>query len=136
MNINQFVNNSHIAPALIHGVVDQVGGWESFQEIARDVSNYGADSGYSGFIYYSETVEFAEIYQGPIMRLVRDMADEFGTNWLDLIESFGCIDLQAHEIADILAGNDDDNKTQLFNALAWFALEEVSRAYVDFSGGE
>ena len=45
-------------PRLSRLVSAQVGGKDELLSIAKNVVNYGADSGFSGFIYYSETVKF------------------------------------------------------------------------------
>lgn len=49
----------HGEPELAQAVIDNFGDDESFVQSAPDVANYGIDGGYSGFIYYSDTVPFA-----------------------------------------------------------------------------
>ena len=44
---------------LTTAVIEQLGGRdENTDQTMRDIMNHGADGGFSGFIYYSDTVEF------------------------------------------------------------------------------
>lgn len=134
MTKTQFCNEfSHAA--LASAVIRQCGGWDSFKEMASDVSNHGADGGFHGFIYYTETVKFAKANQQSIMEMARDMANDFGTpGAISLVAGFNCLrdmKLTGDDVASVLCGFDKENATQVYNALAWFALEEVSRRYVD-----
>ena len=133
--LKSFTAQSNIPAALVRAVVRQSGGWDSFRDMAADVSNHGADSGFSGFCYHSETVKFAKTNRENIMSMARDMANNMGTpGAMSLVAGFNCLrdmQLTGDDVAGVLCGYDKENDTQVYNALAWFALEEVSRAYSD-----
>lgn len=133
ITMKAFIENSHVDASLIRAVVRQIGGWESFKETAQDVANHGADAGFSGFIYHSETVPFAKRNKKAILEYAKQLAHDIGDgNWLDLIAGFNCIKIEASEVARAYYDPRSEDRTQVFNALAWFALEEVARAYIDF----
>lgn len=83
----------------------------------RDVYEHGADSGFSGFIYYTETGRFYNRHKHAIWQLLEQAADELGENVLVMISQFNVShgDLATFE-----------------NALVWFALEHVARMFVDY----
>ena len=131
--IKQFCNESHINATLIRAVVRQAGGFESFREMADDVTNHGANSGFHGFIYYAETVKFAKANKAAIIEMARQMADDLGESGpIALITGFNCLKGESQDsVADGIYNPRSDNAKNVLNALAWFALEEVSRSYVD-----
>jgi hypothetical protein len=130
-----FIEASSVDASLIRAVVRQVGGWDSFREMASDVANHGAGSGFSGFTYYSDTVSFAKRNKSAILDYAKSMAQDIGEpGAYSLIAGFTCLkdlSLGADGIAEAINMRGHEDETQVFNALAWFALEEVSRAYVD-----
>jgi len=138
---SDFINNSSINGDLINAVVDQMGGWESFIESAQDVANYGIDSGFTGFIYTRDTVEFFIKNRRAISQLAKDMADDFGQNVMDMVCGFNCIkdtseemkEAVAHCVYGVTLTDEDDT---VANALAWFAGEEVCRSFSDWSDNE
>ena len=96
----------------------------------HDIANHGIDGGFTGFIYYSDTIEFAEDNKADILQLARDMADDFGLDGAySLIASFGCLgdSYTADSVADAVNDPDHEDYTQVMNALSWFAAEEVAR---------
>ena len=101
----------------------------------RDIVNHGIDGCFSGFIYYSDTIAFFKKNRAAIVELVRDMAREFGQDPIEFVASFNCLqpaDFETREeIARALYGRIKADDTQVPNALAWFAAEEVSRLMVD-----
>lgn len=133
--IKQFAAQSHINESLIRAVVRQVGGWEAFQQTAQDVTNHGAAGGFVGFTYYNDTVKFAESHKSAIIEMAKKMADDLGESGAySLIAGFNCLrdmGMSADSVADAIYSKKHDDHTQVFNALAWFALEEVSRSYAD-----
>ena len=60
----------------------------SLSQIAADVSNYGAAGGFCGFIYYCDTVKFAEKNGVIIRAALKETADQLGMGWLEVITSF------------------------------------------------
>ena len=101
------------------------------EENAADICEHGAASGFSGFTYYSDTWEFANKYRASIIELLKDQAAEFGMDWLELLCSFNCLkDYTSAEIAEGLFDTKSDMNTYVYNALAWYALEEAARDHI------
>ena len=137
LNMKTLIANSSIHATLIRAVVENMGGWESFKESAQDVVNHGASCGFGNFIYYTDTVAFTAKNRKAIAELAAQQAAEFGdSSEIEMILSFSCLqhdDLTISDIARALYGRltDDDKKTTIYNALAWYALEEAAQAYCD-----
>lgn len=131
--IKQFAEKSHVDASLIRAVVRQIGGWEEFKDHAEDVCDHGASGGFSGFTYYSDTVAFTKRNKAAILDFCKQYADDFDNSGvIDLIASFRGMKGETQEdIADGLYNPRSDNRTTVYNILAWFALEEVARAYCD-----
>lgn len=116
--------------------------------VLRDVYNHGANTGWHGFTYYTDTVDFVKRNRPAIMGLVRDWAEETGQDPVDFIMSFNCFrhakadgdEMPLREAAGrfVYGGHyrEDDkcDSLAIYNALAWFALEETARALTE--GGE
>ncbi len=116
---------------LITAVAKQMGGMAELRGHASDICNYGASGGVSGFIYYTDTVAFATRNHALIMELLNNCSDEMGVNALELLNGFVCFkDIEEHEIFDGLINKNSNDRTTVYNGLAWFALEEVAR-YID-----
>lgn len=130
--IEELKENSNTDANLIEAVVDQFGGWESFVECAEDVTKHGIAGGFGGFVYYNDTVGFTESNLDSILEMAKEMADSFGSdNIFTMISDFNCLDESPEEVAEAIYSSDSDNRTHVFNALAWFAGEEVCRSYTD-----
>lgn len=131
--IKQFAENSNIPESLIRAVIRQFGGWESFKESYKDVVRHGIDGGFHGFIYHKDTVAFAKCNKESILWLCKDWAEQLGEGGIiSFISTFGCLKGETQEdIADGLYNPKSENQTLIYNALAWFAAEEVCRAYDD-----
>ena len=134
-SIKEFAKQSNIQESLIRAVIRQMGGFESFKQSAEDVVNIGADCGFSGFIYYTDTVRFFNNNRADIVNMAKEMADQIDEGVLEMVQSFNCLgkDYSLDEIGQTLYGSKRDVNTQIANALAWFALEEVCRSYVYIS---
>lgn len=131
--LKKFVAESHIPEKLIRGVVRQIGGWESFTNYARDVYDHGAAGGFTGFTYYADTVPFAWRHRDEIMDLAKELSDDIGESMFKMIAGFVTFSWQytEGEIAEAIYNRKSENRDTILNALAWFALEEVCRSYVD-----
>lgn len=131
MLLKELIESTAIPPALVRAVVNQIGGWESFQERAPDIANNGINGGFSGFIYYVDTLKFVRRNRAKIAQLAEEQAHEHEMGALEMIQGFNCLrtDYTVSEIGKCLYGRGDD--TQILNALAWYAGEEVARAYCD-----
>ena len=131
-SLKAFCAESHLPESFIRATVKQAGGWDSFREMAADVTNHGADGGFHGFIYYTDTVRFAERNQESLLQACRDMASDLGEGGAySLIAGFNCLKSDADTVADAINSKRYEDHDTVMNALAWFALEEVSRAYAD-----
>ena len=131
MELNQFIAKSHINAPMIRAVVRQSGGWEAFTGMAEEITNHGVDGGFHGWIYHAETVPFAKRNKGQILALASTLADDFGESMLAMIAGFNCIKTTPEVIAEAIYNPRSSERTQVFNALAWFAAEEVARSYCD-----
>lgn len=158
LTAKQVAEHSGISERLIRGVLRQLGGGQDAWDSLRDAANHGADAGFCGFTYYSDTVGFFKQYRKDIAALAEQQASDCGENVSEMVASFGCLsgqelhelrakhrysEIPSHERQQALAeylpsinrclyggriSSDDDI---VANALAWFALEEVGRAAED-----
>ena len=133
MNLKSFIEKSNLPEDLIRQVVRQIGGWDSFKEHAHDVERYCASGGFSGFIYYTDTCRFYAVNRAAILEAVRDMCDGLGEEPIQFVRSFNCLDATESEVGLTLYGSKKQHDTQVANALAWFALEEVARSFEDLT---
>jgi hypothetical protein len=117
------LNNAKLAAV----VSRQVGGKEALSEMYKDVCGHGADSVFSGFIYYSETVEFYRRAKKLIIDALENDASDQGVSVIDLVKSFNCIkgDYSSREIAIALYGRYTSDLDVVYNCLAWYALEKI-----------
>ncbi len=132
MNMTDFADSTAI-PSLTRAVIRQMGGWASFKESAPDVANHGIDGGFHGFIYYTDTMQFANKNKDDLDELLSSDAQEFGFDSVPaFIQSFRCVgtDWSQDEIARALYGKKRDHTTVL-NAIAWYAAEAVCHNYAD-----
>jgi hypothetical protein len=143
LTLKQLIEKSgHINPKLIRATVAQFGGWERFTESAADVTNHGINGGFGGFVYCSETCKFFTKNRTMIMELAEEQAQQIGDGGaLEMIQSFNCFssgnypnrkpDYTQSVIAEAIYKGNGEEATQIQNGMAWFAGEEVCRAYVD-----
>lgn len=137
--LNQFkkyCSNEH--RALIKPVMNQCGGTpiELFCTL-RNVaaSPCGAAGGFSGWIYYTETVKFYRKNRAKILALVNYFVDACGEpNALAVVMGFNSIkgNYSEDEVARALYGRYNEDLTQIYNTLAWFALEELAYQFEEF----
>jgi len=124
------IDSTNIPESLVRAVVRQMGGWESFKQSAPDIARHGIDGGFHGFLYYSETIPFAKRNRKAILEMATQQADDFGAGLVEMIKGFNCLKGATEtEIVEGLAGATDE--TLVPNGLAWYAGEEVARAYCD-----
>ena len=137
VTMKTLIANSSIPATLIRAVVKNMNGWDSFKESAQDVVDHGASCGFGNFIYYTDTIVFTAKNRKAIAELAAQQAADFGdSSEIEMILGFNQLkhdDLTSSDMARALYGRltDDDKKTIIYNALAWYALEEVALAYCD-----
>jgi len=111
----------------------------------KDVRNNGANGGFSGFIYYSDTCKFARDNMDEIVEAIKEDANGMCEDPLIFIQNFNGLSscfskysretISTMEIASIiydkpdLATLNDGIDTQVLNALAWYALEQTALEY-------
>jgi len=124
-----FVTHHCSVKALALAVINQVGGWYCFTEIAPDVARHGASCGFSGFIYYTETTAFYDKNKAAILESLAAMAADMGTTVIEMVKGFNCLnsDYSYDEIAYVVYGSSND--TSIKNALSWYALETVAMEF-------
>lgn len=140
MNVQTFLQRSGHA-ALAAGVIEQSGGWDEFQQIARDVAIHGAQGGFNGWIYHSETSAFAKAYRDSIRELVRDCVDNLGDTMTGIVLGFGCLnvgcEITEDDVGEVLWGEGKgEMAVYIQNALAWFALEMMAWDYASLEEQE
>lgn len=103
-------------------------------QLFSDVSNHGASDGYGGFIYHSDTCKFARDNMPLIIEQLKEDASNCGMDVFEMVSHLKYLnDYPAFEIASVIfnqadeATINDGADTQILNALAWYALEEVAR---------
>ena len=108
-------------------VINQLGGLETFKATFKDVTSHGADSGFHGFIYYTETTAFFKRNRRAILAHLDALCFDSGEDRITTLKSWRCLNhLTSDEIArGLYEGGKSDEVTAVQNALSFFALEEV-----------
>lgn len=119
--------------SLVRAVVKALHGTESIE----DINGHGIDGGFGEFCYYSDTVPFYFKHRASIVALAESRAESFDTGTVAMVRNFNCLvdtstrdrtpNYSEREIAMALYGKKDDDLDVIYNALAWFAAEEVCR---------
>ena len=135
-SLSSLVASSSIPAPLIRAVVRQMGGWETFANYAPDITRHGINSGFNGFIHYADTEPFTQHNKDAILELASSQAQELGyDSTFAMVRSFGCLKNETFSDADLFRafcrGKNSPDAPNLLNALAWYAAEEVARAYCD-----
>ena len=102
------------------------------KESVADVVNHGADSGFSGFCYYTETCAFYRRHRKAINQWIMELAQEFGEDAVSMVVNFNCLKSEEYRMdvgRCLYNGRLGDSMTRVENALAWFALEESCRLF-------
>lgn len=136
ITLKSLCDSTNIPASLVRAVVRQLGGWESFTQSAPEIARHGIDGGFHGFIYNGDTESFAKRNRSDIAKMASERASDFGIGVFEMIRGFGCFrhgeKPTDEEIGTALyTGRNIDGGMNILNALAWYAGEEVARAYVD-----
>jgi hypothetical protein len=120
---------------LVKAVVEQLDCDDGeLRNTLKDVTEHGADAGFSGFIYYNETCDFYKRNQKAIADEVEELAQGLGEDPTEMVKGFNCLRGQGYttkEVALTLYGTPSQHNDIIANALAWFALEEVAHHKID-----
>jgi hypothetical protein len=116
---------------VINAVINRVG-----MDNVENINNHGIDGGYSGFIYNSETHQFAMRHRKTIVKMLEDTANDMGEDVIKMVSSFGIFRNSTMDNDDkkdlyrYLGGARCEQST-ITNLMAWFAAEEVCRLFED-----
>jgi hypothetical protein len=119
---------------IINAVISQV----SEVEILQDVMNHGANCGYGGITYYSDTVKFAEnkANRKQIISMLEMQANYLGVEVVEMFSGFGTFRNNPMDNEDKrdLYRYLSETKCQSYtipNLMCWYACEEVARWIFD-----
>jgi hypothetical protein len=135
-SLKGLIESTGIPATMVRAVVRQMGGWEPFTQAAPDICRGGIDGGFNGFIYNRDTEAFAKRNRAAIAEMAMAQASEFGTTVTEMIQGFGCFrngtkPTDSEIGLALYAGKEKEDSLPILNALAWYAGEEVARAYCD-----
>ena len=117
-------------------VIEQLSGESELNEdnasTLKDIADYGADAGFTGFTYYSDTCKFFDDNKDLIMeQLLKDRLSAGYSSLTEMLSSFRCFkDVDTYNIETFLINSNDKNNDEqitLKNGLAWYALETVAQ---------
>lgn len=122
-------------PSLTNAVLNQLGLDISNPDdvsTLQDIASHSADAGWSGFMYYSDTCAFFQANKADIIARLKEDGSEFGIDPLAMVAGFGCLKdekLSSFDVSEAIYSPDGDENTRTLvqNALAWYALEEIAR---------
>ena len=114
-----------------------VGAGEVFIELTKQLqkcAEHGADSGFPGFILYTETVPFFKKNRHDIVNHMEQTAADMGTDIITMVQDFGVFRKSEKPTPSQVGKALYDSRIwpelyTLYNVFAWYALEEVSRTW-------
>lgn len=131
--IKQAKANNTTFKSLIAKTLNQLGD----ENYISDVYSHGANTGFPGFTYYSDTSAFYRANKKQINELVREEAAQFDTNVIPFVLSFNCVNEDEEDnVGRCMYGRCNEDTVYVENALAWFALETVCRWIMDCKENE
>ena len=115
----------------VHSTREEV---KELSGIFKDCSEHGADSGFSGFSYYHETIAFFMVNREDIVKHMEQTASELGTDIISMVQGFGVFRNSdkptPSEVGRALwDSKEHPDLTSLYNVFAWYALEEISHTW-------
>jgi hypothetical protein len=110
---------------------------DDFKELSSifvNCAEHGANVGFSGFIYYHETISFYKKHRKDIVSHMEQTAAELGEDIISMVQNFGVFRHSEKptksEVGKSLWGNFINQElTTLYNVFAWYALEEVAQVW-------
>lgn len=144
-NILKACDERGIPAGVVRRVVRELGGAKEAAGTLHDVTRGSANAGYSGFIYHTETAAFVRAHRSAILKMLGALARDLGESIIDIVRGFNCLldmggpggakfEYSTDEVGRALYGRVCDAEAAIVDALAWYALEEVARAWVDAGG--
>jgi hypothetical protein len=146
-NVSGFITfiseNSSWSPVTVSNVISALGyrkndGMESLKGLSSnlvDCAKNGANTGFTGFTMYCETVKFFQENRGDIVRNIELSAKIIGRDTVKMVQSFGIYRREKppapEQIKRALLDTSKihDDLTDLYNVFAWFCLEDVSNIW-------
>jgi hypothetical protein len=138
--ISCIAENSAWQAATIHHVITALGyrsngGLDSLKSLSAnlaDCAKHGADGGFPGFTYYSDTLTFFRRNREDIVKNLELLAGELGEDIISMVQGFGVFRYGTPPAPANVGralwdtGALKDDLTSLYNVFSWFCLEEVS----------
>ena len=136
--------NSNFSGLIVQSVIlalgyNPCGSTDEFNELSwllKDCSQHGADTGFSGFTSYNDTVKFFQKHREGIVSHMEQTAIDLGTDIISMVKSFGifrCFMVKptTSEVGKALwdTGHYWSELNELYNVFAWYALEEISHTW-------
>jgi hypothetical protein len=146
-NIQEFISyvekNSSWQTSTIRHVITALGyrsngGLDSLKSLSAtlaDCAKHGADGGFHGFTYYSDTLVFFRRNRKDIVKNLELLAGELGEDVIGMVQHFGVFRYETPptpaSVSRALWGTSTlkDDLTSLYNVFAWFCLEEISHVW-------
>jgi hypothetical protein len=104
-----------------------------------DCSKHGANNGFTGFSYYTDTVKFFKKHQNDIVFHMEKTAAELGTDVISMVLNFGEFRNSDDPPTPSKVGKALWNKKlcwtelyELYNIFAWYTLDEISRTWHNY----
>jgi hypothetical protein len=126
---------THVVTALGYR---STGGLESLKSLSAnlaDCAKHGADGGFPGFTYYSDTLTFFRCNRQDIVKNLELTAEEIGEDIIGMVQGFDVFRYGTPPTAASIGralwdtGKLKDDLTSLYNVFAWFCLEEISHVW-------
>ena len=109
---------------------------EELSESLIDIANHGADGGVRGFSYFEDTVDFYKKNRTDIVKNMKYVAEyQIGEDIVSMIQNFGIFrnddKPSSRDVKRALSGRygNDEMLYDLYNVFAWYAVEEIARAW-------
>lgn len=101
---------------------------EFVRSMTSDIVNYGADTGWNGFIYYSDTTEFFEKNEKVIKQRVYELEKEYGCNYEDLFKDS---DQRMCVRCALMDYGDEEDRIAGYNLIAMSMLSDVAYSVIN-----
>ena len=126
--IEKLISNYPDYKKIIQAVVD---GLSDPEEELHEISHHGADAGYGNFIYYDDTVAFANKHRSIIIKMLEEDSESMGIEFVEMIKGFGYFrsrKIDPDDLRDIyrFISGSKCKETTIPNLMCWYAVEKVA----------